>query len=381
MGCGQSTMRHIHEPTERDDAIGGAKRDPARYSSSSAGDAAGAAPPSQILGPLEGEDSDPEEQTETDPQRLEGLKAIMDALGASEVLAKRIPATQSAGTGGLMSDLAGLTEDALCKAFQKAARVMARKIRRAVDAWESDAKRRAERNQREGTGGKFVEGKYGSFDMFRMGLDGLIGLPDVNALEAMKREHMSMDKFRPPNYKHIETSDSEEWARIVHVRNEQVVGVCNKDREGSVLPGAPDNLLEHPMARKAGLTLVELIALRLYTGPMFFKYNLVLRSLDQLAAEPKRKVQEAKAAKVQRRLTRRSSFVPGVSRYTTTIHAIASALTKVASSPPSYCCPYPCPYCTLPLFYQGGVVSLPHSCRYHLVFLVTAISERAFSFR
>jgi len=88
--------------------------------------------------------------------------------------------------------------------------------------------------------------------------------------------------------------------------------VNNKDRSGNIMC---KDFLEHEMTTKAGLGLEEVIALRLYTGPAFHKYNTHLRfGLSEATkgggAPPLR-------AKKER-------------PYTTTIHAIASALKKVA---------------------------------------------------
>ena len=47
--------------------------------------------------------------------------------------------------------------------------------------------------------GKFVDGKYGSLELFDMGLEGYVGLPDVRVFQAMKQEHASTEKFTPPN--------------------------------------------------------------------------------------------------------------------------------------------------------------------------------------
>jgi hypothetical protein len=49
------------------------------------------------------------------------------------------------------------------------------------------------------TCGKFVDGKYGSLELFDQGLEGYVGLPDVNVFEAMMREHASTEKFTPSN--------------------------------------------------------------------------------------------------------------------------------------------------------------------------------------
>ena len=48
-------------------------------------------------------------------------------------------------------------------------------------------------------GGKFVDGKYGSLDLFHKGLEGYVGLPDVNVFTAMMQEHASTEKFTPSN--------------------------------------------------------------------------------------------------------------------------------------------------------------------------------------
>jgi len=51
----------------------------------------------------------------------------------------------------------------------------------------------------EATSGKFVDGKYGSLELFDQGLEGYVGLPDVHTFEAMMREHASTEKFTPAN--------------------------------------------------------------------------------------------------------------------------------------------------------------------------------------
>ena len=86
--------------------------------------------------------------------------------------------------------------------------------------------------------------------------------------------------------------------------------VNNLDRSGNIMC---DDFMEHEMTIKAGLTLEEVIALRLYTGPAFHKYNTHLRfglseATEEGGAPPLKKERH----------------------YTTTIHAIASALKKVA---------------------------------------------------
>ena len=86
--------------------------------------------------------------------------------------------------------------------------------------------------------------------------------------------------------------------------------VNNCDRAGKVM--CPD-FLTHEMTKKAKLTIEEVVALRLYTGPQFHKYNTHLRFGLSIA-------------------TTEDGVPPAINerRYVTTIHAIASALKKVS---------------------------------------------------
>jgi len=47
--------------------------------------------------------------------------------------------------------------------------------------------------------GKLIDGKYGSLELFDKGLEGYVGLPDVNVFKAMMQEHASTEKFTPSN--------------------------------------------------------------------------------------------------------------------------------------------------------------------------------------
>jgi len=110
----------------------------------------------------------------------------------------------------------------------------------------------------------------------------------------------------------IITSDKEEWERIVSQGSDGRWLVNNKDRSGTVMC---EDFLQHEMTIKAGLGPEEVIALRLYTGPAFHKYNTHLRF--GLSEATKGDGAPTLRAKKER-------------PYTTTIHAIASALKKVA---------------------------------------------------
>ena len=108
----------------------------------------------------------------------------------------------------------------------------------------------------------------------------------------------------------IITSDKEEWELMVRKGPDGTWHVNNQTRSGTTMC---NNFMEHEMTIKAGLTLEEVVALRLYTGPAFHKYNTHLRfGLSEATKEG-----GAPPLKKER-------------HYTTTIHAIASALKKVA---------------------------------------------------
>ena len=111
----------------------------------------------------------------------------------------------------------------------------------------------------------------------------------------------------------IITSDKEEWEHIVKDVPSGNVSVNNLDRSGKVMC---EDFMEHEMTKKAGLTIEEVIALRLYTGPQFQRYNQHLRGM----------IEATKGGGAPPRQMR----VKKERHYTTTIHAIASALKKFA---------------------------------------------------
>ena len=90
------------------------------------------------------------------------------------------------------------------------------------------------------------------------------------------------------------------------------------DRAGNVM--CPD-FMRHAMTRKAKLTMEEVVALRLYTGPAFQKYNSHLRFGLSIATTG------AGGAPLSHSFGTRAKKER---QYVTTIHAIASALKKVS---------------------------------------------------
>lgn len=128
-------------------------------------------------------------------------------------------------------------------------------------------------------------------------LDRQVGEPSPAVFNAMEREHSSEVIFSTQNVQ--DTSPRIEWLYVIC----QEVGSrldrlqdCTPQRIGWRL----DDFMRCDVARKAGLLREEVIALRLHTGPMSDWYNGTLRN----------KVHGA---------------------FTTTIHAISSAVVKLAS--------------------------------------------------
>ena len=119
----------------------------------------------------------------------------------------------------------------------------------------------------------------------------------------------------------IITSDKEEWELMVRKGPDGTWHVNNQTRSGTTMC---NNFMEHEMTIKAGLTFEEVIALRLYTGPAFQKYNQHLR----FGLSEATKGDEAPPLNLGG--TRRAVRAKKERHYTTTIHAIASALKKVA---------------------------------------------------
>lgn len=180
------------------------------------------------------------------------LRGIMESIGCSEILANCVPVRAGGDGSEAMLELAELPRDAILEAFQDAAEQLGERVIAMIEAWRTDARSRVEHGIAGGSGGKFVEGQYGGLEMFHMGPNGL-----------------STTKFSPSNNKDIMTSDAEEWAlMVIEDEHGAAVGVSNKDRAGNVMCA---DFTQHEMAIKAKLSLAEIIALRLYTGP---EYNL-----------------------------------------------------------------------------------------------------------
>lgn len=138
----------------------------------------------------------------------------------------------------------------------------------------------------EGEGGKIdqrdgkygAELKFGDLSEYFGGLVEKIGLPDPYLMRGMEREHCEKEdaghEFKPGNYD-ITTTPRAEWKAVTDPQEGQRVSV------GPRRIKAVSGLMEVTEARNAGLTEAEMTALVLYTGPMFRKYNAVLRQFPE----------------------------------------------------------------------------------------------------
>ncbi|EKX47156.1 hypothetical protein GUITHDRAFT_107067 [Guillardia theta CCMP2712] len=151
---------------------------------------------------------------------------------------------------------------------------------------------------------------FGSLRWFRRGLDGTIGLPAINVKEAMELEHSSLETFITGNYQ-LRTCPAEEWEFVVSPSEaRKYPGEESEEDPGGRKRCLLSELMQSPLVAASGLTEEELIALRLYTGPMYMLYNEVLRGALH------RKKQK------------------GQFSYVTTIHMINSGILKLASASP-----------------------------------------------
>ena len=201
----------------------------------------------------------------------------------------------------------------------------------------------------EGLNPKGFDMKFGELSTFFDGLEQMIGLPAAGFLKkVMRDEHCDRDDsdshFETMNY-HLKTTSHIEWwfvADPARGREELNKIDCygNGTWDGSKQPLGPwpseGGTMRSYMRRKPQpledfealvravnmklqeegykpLLEVEFIGARLYTGPMFRKYNTILRSVG---SEDKGMVEKMKA-------------LVKANRYTTTVHVINSCIVKL----------------------------------------------------
>ncbi|KOO33679.1 ankyrin repeat protein [Chrysochromulina tobinii] len=180
---------------------------------------------------------------------------------------------------------------------------------------------------------------YGSLSLFYGGLESLLGPPKMykgalvdndekTLFNAMAVEHTSekdsLEMFTAFNG--VSTSSELEWRCVVCPKKGEEFperpGYAENNKLWCRVPTALEEMLKameekcNALLRKDGhseLIKEELVGGRLYTGPMYVKYNLVLRS----------KSKDPAMVKLARDLTKGNGYV-------TTIHAINSCVIKLS---------------------------------------------------
>eukprot|EP00966_Prymnesium_polylepis_P334443 7389817-Prymnesium_polylepis.2 len=134
---------------------------------------------------------------------------------------------------------------------------------------------------------------YATVDEFFAGLEGLIGSPSANFMLAMEREHASEERFEAwnANVKRA-TTPRAEWLYVKESRAGKAVpepvgnGGESRGRQPSRATDATsgragwtlEDFAAQPEIQKAKLLLAEVAGMRLYSGPMYEKYNETLRN-------------------------------------------------------------------------------------------------------
>ncbi len=157
----------------------------------------------------------------------------------------------------------------------------------------------------------------GDAEDHRLGLSERIGCPILsNVKESMRNEHCVKTgfdhAFAPRNYKEFwgdtTTTPQDEWGIVVEGRVAPNCQMTSGRRRIAIA-----ELMQLPIAKKAGLREEEIIGIALYTGPMYEIYNCILQ-------------QQSNPASLW------NTFQ--LNRFPTTLSAIVSAIQKLSSVTP-----------------------------------------------
>jgi ankyrin repeat protein len=120
----------------------------------------------------------------------------------------------------------------------------------------------------------------GGIGDFHVGLTGRVGMPSLQFKDAMMREHCERAgcdlSFTTSNYK-ITTTPAQEWRYVAGDANGHPVPCPSSDMAHGRRIVLVEELLRRPISVRAKLIEAEMIAIVLYTGPMFQIYNTILR--------------------------------------------------------------------------------------------------------
>ena len=179
---------------------------------------------------------------------------------------------------------------------------------------------------------------YGGLSVFFSGLEGLIGSPNPNLRATIEGEHCaradSSDPFETGNYGLVTTSQQEYWFVVDAEEGKRRLGIDAYPVEQQLAPERrraqrplSDFDLERVQINRqlqvlgcAPVLLEELACTRLYTGPLYVRYNKVLRGLGRI---------ERRRNEVGWHAEQIETLFKG-NLFTTTLHVINSAIVKLS---------------------------------------------------
>jgi hypothetical protein len=179
------------------------------------------------------------------------------------------------------------------------------KLKRAYQ--EMDRNARAASESQSASKFEHIKMTCGDLADFRGGLRDRAGDPSLDFENAMEAEHCfrntSHKPFTTGNYK-IETTSYNEWRITVHNETDRA------DKRNKRILVDLEQLYDLDIRRSSGLSRIELIAIVLYTGPMYGRYNCILRRYPPDEC---------------------NKMLDNGETYATTIHSLVSAVLKLAS--------------------------------------------------
>ena len=214
-----------------------------------------------------------------------------------------------------------------------------------------------------------IELSYSGLDTFFGGLEGVVGPPNPKVSDGLLRDHTkggsteSADWFTTGNYG-VRTSSQIEWHYVVNAEAtpaqfglplwpaESDSMCCDRSRcrkreaLDSVMARAAPRNEQLKAFNQPKVVLDEVISARLYTGPMFVKYNAVLRGLGSESPFLSNTMimlccPAAVVTEYMGTTSRSTPFLPAagsmsfegaqqsLNKYTTTLHCINSAIVKL----------------------------------------------------
>jgi hypothetical protein len=169
---------------------------------------------------------------------------------------------------------------------------------------------------------------YGGMDMYHAGLEGLIGLPAPDIERKMEWEHTeswyAQEAFDCWYIDGGTTAKTEyDYVNSPAIEASCMNGLRDAKHDGWTLQHFMDDKAD--LIKKAGLQLAEVMALRLYTGPMYLWYNNVLRFCKS-ATDP---------ARLKHIVTWKENHATDEPPFVTTLHILNSAILKLSKVQPA----------------------------------------------